>query len=185
MPKEMTAITQKITGKTKREVSAAEKERSALDEKLLRNAKKSLTELSEMTGLPAKDVSERLAWLLEDRGWMTERMEERYMLIELADLAADARRRLNYAEDKDYGGIAKVVLQGFQQMADRWDARRAMVDADIDKITAAHARLFGRSFDIALGHILDSLGVDEDDARELKLEGLRLAAEELSDRTIE
>jgi hypothetical protein len=192
--KELSPITQKITGKSKSdtilEVDEETKKRTAIDEKLLANAKKSLTELSRITGLDAKDVAERMAWLLEDRGWMTERMEERYMLIELADLMSDAKERLKRAQDKDYGAIGKVVLGSFEQMAQRWDARRAIVDADIDKITARQAKLYGRTYDTALSTIFESLRVlhpeiTDEEEYELKIEGLRAASEALGESVIE
>ncbi len=188
--RELSPITKKIQGEMKRVDDSEKKKRAAIDEKLLRNAKKSLTELQEITGLPAKDVSERLAWLLEDRGWMTERMEERHMLIELADFVEDARARMKRAEDKDYGTIGKVVLGGFQQMAERWDRRRQLVDADIEKITQAQARLYGRTYDVALSHIFENLKIlhpeiTDDELFDLKVEGLRLAGNELDKSVID
>lgn len=159
MARELTAVTAKITGKTIAAVDAEKEKRSAIDEKLLSNARSSIAELSKLTGLEPEDVAERMGHLLEDRGWMTERMQERFMLIELGDLIADSKKRLANTDDENYAGIAKITLGAMQQMADRWDKRRQLVEADIEKITLAHARLFGRAFDAALEHVTDGLKI--------------------------
>lgn len=182
--KELTPIGQKISAETKHVVDVEKRKRSAMDEKLLRNAKKSLTELQDMTGLPATDIAERMTFLLEDRGWMTERMEERHMLIEMGDMITYSLERLRRADDKDFGSIGKVVLGGWQQMADRWDRRKQLVDADIEKITVAQARRFGRTYDEALDYIFENLKILHPDitAEELytlKVDGLKVAAESL------
>lgn len=129
---------------TKRQDAKAEspEERSALTEKLLANARKSPQELAEITGLKPEDAVSRLAALLEDRGWMTERMEERLLIIELGDMIQDARKVLKRAEydPENYANVANVVLKGFAQMAQRFDQRRKLVDADLEKVTASYAR---------------------------------------------
>lgn len=132
-------------------------QRSALDEKLLRNARKSMTEISEITGLPVEDLAERYAILLEERGWMTERMEERFLLIELGDLLQEGREMLRKAQVEDYASIYKAVLGNLTLMANRFDQRRKLVDDDINKITHANARQFGEAYDIALSHVTASL----------------------------
>ena len=133
------------------------KKRKAIDEKLLRNARKSMTWLAKETGLEATEVAERMSILLEDVGWMSERQEERYLLIELGEVISDARKRLTSASDEDYAGIAKIVLGGMQQMADRWDKRKKLVEEDIEAITRANARTFGEAYSVAADAILHSL----------------------------
>lgn len=117
-------------------------ERTALTERLLANARKSPIELAEETGLTPEEAVSRLAALLEDRGWMTERMEERLLIIELGDMIQDARKVLKRAEydPENYANVANVVLKGFAQMAQRFDQRRKLVDADLERVTAAYAR---------------------------------------------
>jgi len=132
-------------------------ERSAMDERILSHARKSISEIAQLTGLEPGETAERLSRLFEDRGWRTERQDERLMLIELGDLITDARTRLKNVSDEDYAGVAKIVLGAMQQMADRWDKRRQLVENDIEKITLANARLFGRAFDAALQHLTDGL----------------------------
>lgn len=129
---------------------AIKDKRTAIDEKLLANARKSIAELAELTGLADTDAAERLSRLLEDKGWMSERQDERYMLIELGDLITDARARLKSASDEDYAGIAKIVLGAMQQMADRWDKRKKLVEEDIEAITQANARTFSAAYAAAM-----------------------------------
>lgn len=159
-------------------------QRSAIDERLLRGARKSIAELSEETGLDPEDIAERMSRLLEDRGWMSQKQEERYMLIELGTLIDDARDRLKTAEDKDWGTIAKIVLGSMTIMGERWDARAKLVDADIERITQSQARIFGEAFDIAQRHLIDGLmmlhsEITTDEITSLSREGLLLAKREL------
>lgn len=163
-------------------------QRNALTEKLLQNARKSLKEVSEIIGLPVADIAERYALLFEERGWLTERQEERLLLIELADLIVDARIRLKNTEDRDYASVARVVLSSMQLMADRFDARKKLVDDDINRITTANARQFGMAYDIALTHIVNGLKmlhpeISDDEVDILSAEGLMKAKIRLQEAT--
>jgi hypothetical protein len=131
--------------------------RSALTEKLLKHARKSLQEVAQITGLDVRLVAEKYAKLFEDRGWMTDRQEERLLIIELGDLLADAKDRLENAEDKDYASIAKIVLSGLTLMANRFDNRKKLVEEDINLITQANARLFGSAYEIAVMEIAEGV----------------------------
>lgn len=114
--------------------------RSALDEKLLMHAKKSPIELAELTGLTANECMSRLAELAQSRGWMTDRMEERILIMQLDDVITDARERLQDVDDDLYAPMVRAVMQGFKQVADRFDARRAVLDTELTKIDAAYAK---------------------------------------------
>ena len=107
--------------------------RNAVTEKLLAHARKSLNEIHEITGLPVEELAERYSALFEERGWMTERQEERLLLIELGDVIADAKSKLKTAQIEDYASVARVVLQGMTLMANRMDARKKLVDDDINR----------------------------------------------------
>lgn len=162
------------------ELSGTVQTRSALTEKLLRNARKSLNEISELTGLDTKDLAERYAQLFEDRGWLTERQEERLLIIELGDFISDAQKTLGDATMDQYAAIARVVLQGFSQIADRFDKRKKLVEDEINQITLANAKLFGQAFDLALQTITDGLmalhpDIKLEEIMELTREGLALA----------
>lgn len=151
--------------------------RSALTQTLIDNARSTLAEVAELTGLDVAVVTDKYSRLFEDRGWMTERMEERLLLIELGDLLKDSKKRLSSVEDKDYASVARVVLSSMTLMANRFDARKKLVEEDINEITRANARQFGEAYDIALRHITDGLRtlhpeITAQEVSELSKEGL-------------
>lgn len=160
------------------------KERSAIDTMLLGNAKKSLSEISRLTGIPVADVSERLSVLLEDRGWRTDRQEERLLLIELEDLIEDSKQKLKDAQMSDYASIGRLVMSQMKFMMERIDNRRKLLDADLNQLTVNNARAFGSAYDIALSHVVKGLmmlhpEITLDEAQTLSREGLMLAKTEL------
>lgn len=161
----------------------SELDRSALDSKLLANARKSPAEIAVLTGLPAEVVAERISVLLESRDWLSDRQQERLLLEEIADLKDEVMGRVRNADDRDFAQVANVALRTLKLISERLDSRRKLVDADINEITAAQARVFGQAFDLALGHVVRVLGEDVDpelvDAT--VQDGLRLAAKSLDD----
>jgi len=134
--------------------------RSAIDAKLLSYARKSPEEISELTGLDAKFVAERISQLLESRDWLSDRQQERLLLEEIADLKDLVMERVRFADEKDFAGVANVALRTLKLISERLDSRRKLVDADINEITAAQARVFGRAFNLALEHVVGVLGSD-------------------------
>ena len=161
--------------------------RSAIDAKLLSYARKSPEEIAELTGLDAKFVAERISQLLESRDWLSDRQQERLLLEEIADLKDMVMDRVRFADEKDFAGIANVALRTLKLISERLDARRKLVDADIESITAAQARVFWRAFNLALEHVVDVLGADVDaeivDAT--VADGLRKAARSLESNVAE
>lgn len=165
-------------------------ERTHLDEKLLSLARKSPTEIAEATGLDAKYVSERIAHLLQAKDWLTDRQEERLLLIEAAALKDKAFGMLDEVEAKDFASVANVVLRSLRLVSDRLDSRRKLVDDDISKITSAHAKIFAEAFDTALRYIVQGFkafeGVPSDEEiDELVEQGLRKAAGVLDENIFE
>jgi hypothetical protein len=133
-----------------------ELERTNLDDKLLSLARKSPTEIAEATGLDAGYIAERIAHLLDSKDWLTDRQEERLLLV------------------------ANVVLKSLRLVSERLDARRKLVDDDIQKITASHAKIFATAFDVALQYIIAGFkafeGVpSDDDVDDLVEQGLKRA----------
>jgi DNA-binding Lrp family transcriptional regulator len=162
---------------------------NALNEQLIRSARKSPVEIAEETGLSPQEAMARIGQLLEDRGWLTERMEERLLLEEMHDVVAHARKVMLSAEHdlENYASIANAVLKGLQLVAQRMDARKKIVDADIERITQAQARAFGDAFDIALTHVRATLKeiyplVTDETIDDLAREGLLVAKRELNER---
>ena len=157
-----------------------ELERTNLDEKLLSLARKSPVEIANATGLEPGYIAERIAYLLDSKDWLTDRQEERLLLIEAASLKEKAFGILDEVERKDFASVANVVLKSLRLVSDRLDARRKLVDDDIQKITAAHAKIFANAFDVALAYIIAGFrafeGVPSDeDIDDLVEQGLKRA----------
>lgn len=155
-------------------------ERTDLDGRLLSLARRSPAEIAEATGLEPKYVAERIAFLLESKDWLTDRQEERLLLIEAAALKDKAFGMLDGVEGKDFASVANVVLKSLRLVSDRLDARRKLVDSDIEKITQAHAKVFASAFDAALQYIIAGFkafeGVPSDDeVDDLVEQGLKRA----------
>ena len=152
-------------------------ERTNLDERLLSLARRSPAEIAEVTGLDAGYVSERISYLLESKDWLTDRQEERLLLVEASALKDKAFAMLDSVGPNEFAGVANVVLRSLRLVSERLDARRKLVDEDIHKITEAHAKVFAMAFDVALHHIVSGLRaeVEEEILQALVREGLTKA----------
>ncbi len=131
-----------------------ELERTNLDEKLLSLARKSPQEIADLTGLEPKYIAERIAYLLDSKDWLNDRQEERLLLIEASSLKDKAFGMLEDVGPQEFAGVANVVLKSLRLVSERLDARRKLVDSDIERITAAHAKIFASAFDAALAYII-------------------------------
>ena len=159
----------------------SELERTSLDEKLLSLARKSPAEIAEVTGLEPGYIAERIAYLLDSKDWLTDRQEERLLLIEAGSLKDKAFGMLEDVGPQEFAGVANVVLKSLRLVSERLDARRKLVDDDIERITAAHAKVFAEAFDAALQFIVAGFkafdGVPSDgEVDELVEQGLRRAS---------
>tara|TARA_R110000868_G_scaffold160571_1_gene390311 strand:+ start:506 stop:1012 length:507 start_codon:yes stop_codon:yes gene_type:complete len=165
-------------------------EKSSLDEKLLSLARRSPVEISELTGLEPKYVAERISHLLDSKDWLTDRQEERLLLIEAGSLKDKAFDMLEGVGPQEFAGVANVVLKTLKLVSDRLDARRKLVDDDLNKITVAHAKMFAAAFDAALRFIVAGFkafdGVPSDsDVDDLVEQGLRRAEGVLNEHIFE
>lgn len=131
-----------------------ELERTNLDEKLLSLARKSPQEIADLTGLEPGYIAERIAYLLDSKDWLNDRQEERLLLIEAGALKDRAFSMLQDVGPQEFAGVANVVLKSLRLVSERLDARRKLVDEDIDRITVAHAKMFAEAFDSALRFIV-------------------------------
>lgn len=122
--------------------AAERKARSALDNVLLSNARKSGEELAELTGIDAEQAMERLAYLLRSRDWMTERQEERLLIMEMSDLIDNTKQRLNHVSEQYYSDTANVALRGYEAIGKRMDARAAITEQEMSEITRVQAELY-------------------------------------------
>ena len=128
--------------KAKKVREAARRERSALDELLLRNARKSPEQIEAVTGIPAEQAMERLAFLLRSRDWMTEKQEKRLLLIELGDLIDGVKERMEHASEQYYADTANVALRGYEQIGKRLDAQTAITEEEMAEITRVQAEVY-------------------------------------------
>ena len=160
---------------------------SALDRKFLLNARKSFVEVGGMFGVAPEFVAERLGVLLSSEGVLSDRQEERLLLLEVSDLKDEVLKRLRDVEDRDFAAVANVALRSMKTIGERLDSRRKLVDADIISIGAAQAQLFGRAFDKALTHIVQALGSEQSSelVDAVVADGLRLAVRELEGSVVE
>lgn len=121
---------------------AERRKRSNMDQILLKNARLSPQEISERSGMPVDRAMERLYELLRTRDHLTDRQEERLLIIEMGDLIDDMKARMQAAGDQFYGDIAAVTLRGYEAIAKRLDARRKLNELDLSEITRAQGEMF-------------------------------------------
>ena len=148
----------------------------ALNKKLLRNARKSIREIAEETGLPAEEVAERMSNLLAERNWRDDLMEERLLLIEMGQLIEDIRERMREAStDEDYGSMARAQLSAIKLTMDQITKRRKALDGELASVTMAQARLMGEAIKIAMERAVLTL---EQQFPEINGEAVRVAFED-------
>ena len=129
--------------KTAADIRAEERaKRTNTDRLLLKYARRSLEEISEKTGLEPAEAAQRLEHLLRERDFLSERQQERLLIIELGDLVDSVRGRMESAGEDNYADIANVALRGYEAIAKRLDARRKLTEADISEITRAQGEMF-------------------------------------------
>jgi hypothetical protein len=164
-------------------------EKSSLDAKLLSMARKSPQEIADATGLDARFIAERISQLLESRDWLTERQQERLLLEEVIDLKDKVMEMLELGDPRMFAANASVALKTMKLVSERIDARRKLVNQDINEITNAQARIFGKAFDVALQHIVSNMKKSDElpepeDIDAWVSDGLRMAARELSEHVV-
>jgi len=167
----------------------SEIEKSSLDSRLLSMARKSPQEIADATGLDARFVAERISQLLESRDWLTERQQERLLLEEVIDLKDKVMEMVELGDPRMFAANASVALKTMKLISERIDARRKLVNQDINEITNAQARIFGKAFDVALQHIVTNMKKSEElpepeDIDAWVSDGLRMAARELSEHVV-
>lgn len=134
---------QKKAPKTAAELREEERrKRTNIDQMLLKNARLSPQEIAERTGLPVDRAMSRLYELLRTRDHLTDRQEERLLIIEMGELIDNIKGRMDSAPDQFYGDIAAVALRSYEAIAKRLDARRKLAELDISEITRAQGELF-------------------------------------------
>jgi hypothetical protein len=98
--------------------------------------------MAERVGITPAEAAQRLAYIFKSRDQLTERQEERLIIIEMGDLIDEMRMRMSAAGDQFFGDIAAVTLRGYEAIAKRLDARRKATELDISEITRAQGEMF-------------------------------------------
>ena len=135
--------------------AAERKARSALDGVLLRNARKSYEELEELTGVPAAQCAERLSFLLRSRDHLTERQEERLLIIEMSDLIDETRARLEHVSEQYYSDTANVALRGYEAIGKRMDSRAEITEQEMAEITRVQAEVYIETLNLLVSKTMD------------------------------
>jgi hypothetical protein len=123
----------------------------ALNKLLLRNARKSFNEISQITGIPVGEVAERLTNLLDNRTWRDDLMEEKLLLAEVGMLVDDIRTRMSRfnVEDEGWASMARVQLQAIKTLMEQMAQRRKDVDGKLSLVTMLQAQLMAEAIRIA------------------------------------
>jgi DNA-binding Lrp family transcriptional regulator len=143
----------------------ADIERSELDRILLANAKKSLQEISELTGLSEGDAATRLSELYRDRGALYELYREQALLEELWEMKDDLAQRIKDSKERNTAGLANAWRQVTSLVLDRYDKARERNLKDLYKVDEYHADLMGRALAKAIELTARRLNADEEEAQ--------------------
>lgn len=141
----MTTSTDVATRAVKTAAQLREEERakrSNIDRLILQNARLSYMEISEKIGIPVGEVADRLHTLLRSRDHLSDRQEERLLIIEMDELIEEMKGRMSASQDQFFADIAAVTLRGYDSIAKRLDARRKATETDISEITRAQGEMF-------------------------------------------
>ena len=162
-------------------------ERSDLDRLLLANAKKSLTELTELTGLPEADAAQRLSQLYESKGALTDLYRERVLIEELYELYDEIRDKAKNAAERNAAGLYNALRQVIIVMFERLEKARARNSADLATVNEAHARVMFAAISLAFEKAAFELEkrypeVDRDELESIMLEALPLAQSALEQK---
>lgn len=153
---------------------------------LLSYARLSPNEIAKKTGFSPIEAAERISALLDDRDYLTQMQQEQLLILDMQELIDDAKQRMSGVSDEYYADIAAVVVRSMTAIGARMDSQRKLIKHNIEDITEARAALYGRSFDIALWHVIDKLMIEHSDiskeeVRALVREGMMLASQSLAE----
>lgn len=160
--------------------------RTVSERMLIDNAHLSPNEIAAKTGFTPAEVAQRLTDLLDSRDWLTQKQQERLVIIQLQELVRDAQDRLGDADDDHYAAIANVVIRAAKEIGNRFDVIRKTIEIDISEITAAQAHVFGGAYDFAMDYVKDRLqerygDIDRAELTAWAREGVQLAKKKLED----
>jgi hypothetical protein len=155
--------------------------RREFNSRLVLWARNSFSSTAERLGVTELEVAQMYADLFGNNDdWLTLRLEERLLLIELSELKELIMDKLRYAEEENFASIANAAVKTLTLLSTRLDERKKLIDEDINKITIEQAKTFGRGFDIAMQHMIAGLRIlhpeiTDEEVKMLKIEGLMKA----------
>lgn len=116
----------------------------AMNRLLLKNARKSPAQISQITGIPVGEVAERLEKLLNSTSLRDDLMEEKLLLAEIAMQVEDIRERTSRIgiDDEAWASMQRVQLAATKTMLDQLDKRRKAVDGKLSLLNAEQAQMF-------------------------------------------
>lgn len=158
-----------------------------VSDKLLRKyARFSAREIEQKTGIPALEAMARIEEMLDEEDWLSDLRKEQLLIDEFQDIAEEIKDRMHSVDDEFFADMANSAIRAMNSIGQRWDAMRKVITIDINDITAAHGRIFGSAFDIALWHVVDILmeenpSIERARVRELVREGMLLADRKLKE----
>lgn len=126
-------------------------ESPALNKMLLKYARRSPNDISDLTGIPADEVAERLTGLLETGSWRDDLQEEKLLLAEVGMLVDDIRIRMSRlsVEDEGWASMARVQLQALKTLMEQVEKRRKAVDGKLALVTLQQAQLMAAAIRLA------------------------------------
>ena len=137
-------------------------DRTDLDRLLLANANKSLTEISELTGLSEGDAAARLSELYKNRGALYDLYREQALLEELWDMKNSLQEKIENSAERNTAGLANAWRQVTSLVLDRYDKARERNLKDIYKVDEYHAELMARALTKAIEMTAERLGADQE-----------------------
>lgn len=143
-------------------------ESPALNRLLLRNARKSLNEIGQITGIPVNEVAERMTVLLDERSWRDDLQEEKLLIIEISMLVDDIRERMARfnVEDEGWASMARVQLTAIKTILEQIEKRRKSVDGQLKLVTQQMVEAFGEVIkfnnDLTAKTLAEKFGIEEE-----------------------
>ena len=133
----------------------------AMNRLLLKNARKSPAQISQITGIPVGEVAERLEKLLNSTSLRDDLMEEKLLLAEIAMQVEDIRERTSRIgiDDEAWASMQRVQLAATKTMLDQLDKRRKAVDGKLSLLSFEQAKLFAETINTAHTIMMQALAV--------------------------
>ncbi len=124
----------------------------AVNRLLLKNARKPISDITKITGIPEGEVAERLSALLDNPAIQDDLMEEKLILAEMAMQVTEIRERMQRRDldDEAYASMARVANQSWKNMLEQLNVRRKNVDGKLKLVNEAQGQLIAMAIELAM-----------------------------------